>query len=303
MKSTATHGGLRRLLFAGGLTLTGAAAVLSPDWSSVLKAQGYYGNVDLGIELDAQPHVVPGDELVMTVLVRNQGPDTAHRVRTVATAPQLTYLGSYGCTPAYPQCALADSLAAGDAAGYTAVFRVPANARNHVQFSASAISDDTEIQPGDEIAVIKIPVYVPLDLRTDIACARVAAAARGMVRCSIRFSSVVSHGARLPLLRASVDAAHSPQWTCESTLPGLCATAGIFGTGNGYEATPTLLPGGSSVTFFVDLRVSRSLPVVALDAEARLNPAMGETDIAPDNNRSHLDYEPSLFADDFEPAG
>lgn len=301
MKSTAIRGALRRLLFAGGLTVTGAAAVLSPDWSSALKAQGYYGNVDLGIEVDAPAHVVPGQELALTVLVRNQGPDTAHRVRTVATAPQLSYLSSYGCTPAYPQCALANSLDVGHVAGYTMVFQVPANARNHVQFSASVASDDTETQPGDEIAVMKIPVYVPLDLRTDIACARIdVAALRGMVRCSIRFSSATPHDARLPLLRASASAAQSPQWACESTVPALCATAAV--SANGYEVTPTLLPGGSSVTFFADLRVSRSLPVVTLDAEARLNPVMGETDLAPGDNQSHLDYEPPLFAHGFEPA-
>lgn len=301
MKSTATNGRLRRLLFAGGLTLTGAAAVLSPDWSSVLKAQGYYGNVDLGIVLDAPGVVEPGQEFEMAVLVHNQGPGIAHRVRTVAAAPQLSYIGGIGCDgPRYPQCALADSLGIG-VFGYQLTMRVPDYARNHVQFSASVASDDIEIQPGDEITVIKIPVYVPLDLRTDIACARVADAARGRVRCSIRFSSVVSHGARLPLLRASIDAAQSPQWTCESTVPALCANAAAVG--NGYEATPTLLAGGNSVTFFVDLRVGSARPVVTLDAEARLNPAMGETDIAPGNNRSHLDYEPSLFADDFDPAG
>lgn len=301
MKSTATHGGLRRLLFAGGLALTGAAAVLSPDWSSVLKAQGYYSNVDLGIVLDAPGVVEPGQEFELAVLVHNQGPGIAHRVRTVAAAQQLSYVGGIGCDgPRYPQCALADSLGIG-VFGYQLTMRVPDYARNHVQFSASVASDDIEAQPGDEITLIKIPVYVPLDLRTNIACARVADAARGMVRCSIRFSSVVSHGARLPLLRASVNSAQSPQWSCEATQPTLCATA--VASGNSYEATPTVLPGGSSVTFFADLRVSRALPVVALDAEARLNPAMGETDIAPGNNRSHLDYEPSLFAHDFEPAG
>ena len=122
-----------------------------------------------------------------------------------------------------------------------------------------------------------------------------------MLRCSIRFANVSTYGARLPVLRASVAASQAPQWTCESTASGLCATAGVVGTG--YELTPTLLPGGNSVTFFVDLRATRSQPVVALDAEARLNPAMGETDLAPGNNQSHLDYEPSLFADGFEPAG
>lgn len=301
MKSTATNGGLRRFLFAGGLAVTGAAAVLSPDWSSVLKAQGYYGSVDLGIDIDGPSQVVPGSDFTLTVLVDNRGPDTAHRVRTVATAPQLAYLAGHGCFPAYPQCALADSLPAGDSAGYLVGFRVPADARNHVQFSASVASDDTESQPGDEIAVIKIPVYVPLDLRTDIACERADAPARGKVRCSIRFSSLTPQGARLPLLRASVDAAQSPRWACDSTLPALCATAAA--TGNRYEATPTLLTGGSSVTFFVDLRVDGARPFVTLDAEARLNPAMGETELAPGDNQRRLDYEPSLFADGFGPAG
>jgi hypothetical protein len=54
------------------------------------------------------------------------------------------------------------------------------------------------------------------------------------------------------------------------------------------------------VTFFVDLHVNAARPVVTLDAEARLNPLMGETDVAPQNNQRHLDYEPSIFADDFE---
>jgi hypothetical protein len=301
MKSTATNGRLRRVLFAGGLTVTGLAAALSPDWSAVLKAQGYYGNVDLGIVLDAPGVVEPGQEFDLAVLVHNQGPDYAHRVRTVATAPQLSYIGGIGCDgPRYPRCALADSLGIG-VFGYQLTMRVPDYARNHVQFSASVASDDTEINPGDEITVIKIPVYVPLDLRTDIACAPTVGGARGTLRCSIRFANVGTYGARLPLLRAGVGAGQSPQWSCESTEPTVCPTATALG--NAYEANPAQLPGGSSVTFFVEQRVTSARPVVSLDAEARLNPAMGETDLVPGNNRSHLDYEPSLFANGFEPAG
>lgn len=301
MKSTGINGGQRRLLFAAGLAATGTAAVLSPDWSSVLKAQGYYGSVDLGISVEAPASVEPGQDLSLIVVVLNQGPDTAHRVRTIARATQLNYTGGIGCVgPRYPQCALADSLGIG-AFGYQLDMRVPVDARNHVQFSASVASDDIESQPGDEITVIKMPVYVPLDLRTDIACSPVADAARGTVRCSIRFTNTGVHGARLPLLRASVDAAYAPQWRCESTTPALCATATVVG--NRYEAVPTLLPGGVSLTYFVDLRASGQSPVVTLDAEARLNPAMGETDLAPGNNQLRFDYEPSLFSDGFEPGG
>ena len=80
----------------------------------------------------------------------------------------------------------------------------------------------------------------------------------------------------------------------------LDAFSGI--AGNMYEAAPALFPEGSSVTFFVDLQANGATPTVALDASAQLNPAMGESDLAPENNQLHLDYEPSLFADDFEPA-
>jgi hypothetical protein len=300
MKSNARSSGLRRVVFAGVLAATGAAAVLSPDWSSVLKAQGYYGSVDLSIDAVTPAQLLPGQEFVVNVAVRNMGPDIAHRVRTIARAPQLVYYGGDGCNgPSFPNCALSDGMEP-SILGYTIVMRVPADARNHVVFSASVASDDVEANPGDEIVVTKIPIYVPVDLRTDIACARDAAPAREMVRCSIRFSNPSQYHARLPLLRASVDATLPAHWSCESSQAGQCATAAA--NGNRYEASPGTLTSGSSVTFFVDLPAGSAQPIVRLDAEARLNPAMGETDLAPANNQAHLDYEPSIFADDFEPA-
>lgn len=304
MKSTAANSRLRRLAFAVGLVVTGAAAVLSPDWSAVLKAQGYYGNVDLGIEAFGPTQLRPGQDFALTLVVRNQGPDTAHRVRTISTAPQLIYFGGDGCDgPRYPQCALSNSMGVGGI-GYSLYLRVPDDVRNHVQFSASVTSDDTEIQPGDEIVVMKIPVYVPLDLRSDIACARAGATGeRSVVRCSIRFLNAGGYAARLPQLQASLATtpASTPSWSCESAQPALCAGAAV--QGNGYAVTPVSLPAASSVTFFVEMLPRGAVPVITLDADARLNPAMGETDLVPGNNRSSLRYEPSLFAHDFEPAG
>lgn len=300
MKSNATSNGVRRALFAGGLAATAAAAVLSPDWSSVLKAQGYYGSVDLSIEAIAPPRVQPGQYVTVRVVVHNQGPDTAHGVRTIATARQLNYVGGSGCTGStYPRCELAAGLDVGSAS-YFLQMHVPSDARNHVQFSASVTSDDTEANPGDEITVMKIPIYVPVDLRSEIACERVDLTARGMVRCSIRFSNAGYASARLPTLRASVDSALSPRWHCESALPELCSTAGI--AGNSYEAAPAWLPEGRSVTFFVEMLPNGAHPIVPIDAEARLHPAMSETDLVPENNQLHLDFEPPLFADDFETA-
>jgi hypothetical protein len=305
MKFTAANGGLRRLLFAGGLAATGAAALLSPDWSAVLKAQGYYGNVDLGIAVAAPPRLQPGDVGLFVVTVRNQGPDTAHRVRTIATAPQLAYVGGEGCSgPRYPQCALADSLDAGTSTQYVLQLQVPEDARNHVQFSASVMADDAEILPGDEIEVLKIPVYVPLDLRSDVACARnTMSQGRAMIRCSIRFSNVGAFAARQPRLLASVATAMPsapPMWNCQASQPSLCANA--VAQGSSYSVVPTMMPTGSTVTFFVDT-LPVGVPVIMLDAQAQPNPSMGETDLEPGNNHSTLQFEPSLFAHDFEPAG
>lgn len=308
MKSTAANGGLRRLLFAGGLAATGVAAVLSPDWSAVLKAQGYYGNVDLSVSVVSTPLALqPGQFVGVIVSVRNQGPDTAHRVRTVATAQQLTYVGTSSgpCDgPQYPQCVLTANLDAGSTATYILGMQVPLDARNHAQFSVSAMADDTEIAPGDEIALLKLPIEVPLDLRSDIACERAGAAGeRSLVRCSIRFLNNGSFAARLPRLQASVAmAAPSPlSWSCQASQPSLCA--GAAAQGIGYAVTPALLPPAGSVTFFVETLPRGAEPVITLDADARLNPAMGETDLVPGNNRSTLQFEPTLFVDGFEPAG
>lgn len=308
MKSTAANGGLRRLVFAGGLAATGAAAVLSPDWSAALKAQGYYGNVDLSVSVVTTPlPVQPGQIAGVIVSVHNQGPDTAHRVRTVATAQQLTYVGTSSgpCDgPQYPQCALVASLDAGSSATYMLAMQVPADARNHAQFSVSVMADDSEIAPGDEIALLKLPIEVPLDLRSDIACARADAAdERSVVRCSIRFLNAGSFAARLPRLQAGVAAAvPSPlSWRCEASQPSLCA--GAAAQGSGYAVSPALLPAAGSVTFFVETLPRGAAPVITLDADARLNPSMGETDLVPGNNHSVLPFEAALFADGFEPAG
>lgn len=305
MKSTARNSGLRRALFATGLAATAAAAVMSPDWSSVLKAQGYYGYVDLGIEVAGLPETLsPGDEVTLAVSVANRGPDTANRVRTIATAQGLTFLGGHGSCGAtyYPQCALADTLAADDVAAYLLGMRVPADARNHVQFSASVASDDIEAQPGDEIVLLKRRIYVPLDLRSDIACARSSQGQERVARCSIRYSNTGSYGARQPALQASVSygAPQPVRWSCESTPAGLCAAAQANAAG--YVLQPLQLPAAASVTFFADIPLRGAQPLVALSANASLNPAMGETDLQPGNNSSGLTFEPSLFVDGFDAA-
>lgn len=304
MKSTAANGGLRRLLFAGGLAATGVAALLSPDWSAVLKAQGYYGNVDLGISISGPERLMLGEEAVFLVRVRNQGPDTAHRVRTIATSPQLNYFYGSGCLgPSYPQCALADSLEAGTSAAYLLRFRVPADAQGHVQFSASVASDDTETQPGDEIRMLKVPVFAQVDLRSEIDCARPSLMQDSTAHCRVRFYNDGDRSSRLPQLRARVNAAaqSSLSWSCQSDLPSQCTGAAI--SGDTYSVTPELMVGRTSVTFFVELQLSGAPPVITLEAAAQLNPAMNETDLFFSNNYSTLQFEPSLFAHDFEPAG
>lgn len=306
MNSTASNRGLRRALFAGGLAATAVAAVLSPDWSSVLKAQGYYDSVDLSIAADTTSGLIlPGWDIPINIQVANYGPDTARRVRTVATAQNLTFVSASDCGPApqYPQCNLTDALAAGSSTGYTLWMRVPADARNHLQFSVSVASDGVETMPGDEIVLLKRPIYVPLDLVTEMACAPMQqGVTQGrLAHCSIRFRNTGSFGARQPTLQASV-APTGPlpvRWSCESTPADLCTSAQTSGAG--YSLRPAMLPGSASVTFFADIPLSAATPVITLNANAALNGLMGETEVNPANNAASYQFEPSLFVDGFDP--
>lgn len=305
MNSSASNSGLRRAIFAGGLAVTAMAAALSPDWSSVLKAQGYYDSVDLSIAAIApEGFVFPNTDMVLGVSVVNHGPDTARRVRTVAAAHNLTYVSTQGCgpEPQYPQCMLWIDLPAGHGHSYDLVMHVPAEARNHVQFSVSVASDGVETLPGDEIVLLKRAIYVPLDLSTEMACARPQGFAQERVaRCSIRFRNPGSWGARTPTLQASV-APTGPRpvsWSCESSPAELCASAQA--SGSGYSLRPFMLPGGSSVTFFAEIPLNAATPVITLHANAGLNLLMAETDVNPANNAASLDFEPSLFFDGFGP--
>ncbi|MCQ4164936.1 hypothetical protein [Tahibacter harae] len=303
MNSNARNSGLRRALFACGLAATAAAAALSPDWSSLLKAQGYYGSVDLSIAAAISPtaSLVPGQDVLLLVTVTNSGLDAAQRVRTVATANNLSFVAAAGCTAGtqYPQCNLADSLAAGSSADYLLQMSVPADARNHVQFSASVASDDSETRPGDEIVLLKQRIYVPLDLRTDVACAPQNRQER-FVRCSIRFRNDSTYGARQPTLRTAVSPQDAPpvRWSCQSTQSGLCAAAQ---PGNrSYTLIPGMLAAGASVTFFADIPLQAGVPLNTLDASAALNPAMAETELNPADNGDQRSIEPTLFLDGFD---
>lgn len=306
MNSTARNSGLRRGIFAAGLAATAIAAALSPDWSSVLKAQGYYGSVDLSIDAElGEEALLPGQDVVVVVDVANLGPDAANRVRTIARAHNMNLVHGAGCSGGmhYPQCALADSLDAGSNRSYSLYMRVPPDARHHVQFSASVTSDDTEIQPGDEIVLLKRPIRVPVDFDTEIACARVrqGVAAERVAHCSIRFRSLGIFGAREPTLQATAALAGPlpVRWSCESTPAGLCASAQA--NGNSYSVRPALMPGQASVTFFAELPLRGAPPVIAFNAGAALNPLMGETESNPANNAASLEFEPSLFFDGFDP--
>lgn len=303
MSSTTQTRGLRRLLFAGGLTATAVAALLSPDWSSVLKAQGYYGDVDLRIEVTHTSPAISGEQVVFTIRVWNNGPDTAHRVRTVVAAPGLQPITTLACpSGSYPSCNLADTLEPGQQTAYAVALLVTTGMRNHLQFSASVASDDSEIAPGDEIAVLKAPIVVNTDLRSEIACARRSlVAADRFAHCSIRFRNQGSHQALLPRLQARVAGTASPvQWLCQASLQSLCN--GAVQGASAYTLTPPYLAPGDSVTFYADIRPNGAAPLVALDADALLNPNLGETDVQPGNNASSLLFEPSLFVDGFEPA-
>lgn len=286
--------------FAASLVAAGALA-LSPDWASALKAQGYYGSVDLGVTLTPSQTPRAGEAVDFLVTVRNDGPDAANRVRTIAGAQNLHVLETNGCAAdplGYPQCALPSPLAAGASGDYLLRMAVPSAARGNVVLSVGATSDDDEIAPGDEVALFKAPIAVTVNGRTSAACDESAAVQNGRLHCVFEFVNDGPSDATVMHLAASAPYAVAAAWNCVASRPVLCASM----------PSP-----GNSVDLFVQgfaagdwLRLTGTIDI------GEIHPALSHyfvyssvysndpDDVIADNHAS-VEFPIVLFRDDFEP--
>lgn len=291
---------LGRGLFAASLVAVGAAAV-SPDWAATLKAQGYYGSVDLGVALTPSQTPRAGETVDFLVTVRNGGPDAANRVRTIAGAQNLHVLETSGCAAdplGYPQCALPSPLAAGVSGDYLLRMKVPSAARGNVVLSVSATSDEDEIAPGDEVALVKMPIDVVVDGRTSTTCDQSFVMPGSKLRCVFDFANNGPSNATVIHLVASAPYAASVVWSCASSRPALCANPYMSNT---YAElySPDFAP-DDWVRLTGAIDVGTNLPPVN-DFFVYSNVHSNDTDDDIGNNQGSVLLPITLFRDGFEP--
>jgi len=117
-----------RVVVSAGLLAASTAATVIPDWATVLKAQSYYGLVDLHLSVQPDPSGVrAGSTSDLLVTLANNGPDTATAVSWSDSIPAgLQPIGvngppawdCSGTTPTVATCSIA-SMALGDSATFT----------------------------------------------------------------------------------------------------------------------------------------------------------------------------------------
>ncbi|UXI66409.1 hypothetical protein [Tahibacter amnicola] len=297
--TVARSSALRRAVFLCSLAGAGVAA-LSPDWARVLKAQGYYGDVDLAIQVVAPPVVRAGTEVDVYVSVRNGGPDLAHRVRTISSAigwnPVMT-VGCSGDSQAYPQCLIAQKMPSNTGDDYLIRMEVPQTARRHVQMAITAQSDDTETAPGDEIALFKSQVLAENNLKVNLVCDQVGIAVGNTVQCRAEFRNEGPAAAVLPNQAFFVTGLAATGWQCFSSRPELCD-----GTGkpDSWSSVPQVMFADDYITIGGQFVIDSTT-----DAPATVHAYLGagggdEIDLVPFDNAGHVDLERSIFANGFD---
>ena len=291
---------LGRGLFAASLVAVGAAAV-SPDWAATLKAQGYYGQVDLGVTLTPSQSPLAGETVDFLVTMHNNGPDAANRARTIAGAQNLHVLETNGCAAdplGYPQCVLPSPLAAGASGDYLLRMKVPSAARGNMLLSVSATSDEDEIAPGDEVALFKAPIVAIVDAQTTMHCNRYTfPGPNGRVICDIEIRNAGPATAISPWISFSLSYA-SAYWNCQSSRPGLCPPETSFA--GSYSVTLALMEPGDVVRVRSDILAQSSWSPYALPS---INGYVSTREIEAnsDDNRIFAEFDMTLFRDDFEP--
>jgi hypothetical protein len=181
------HNVWKKMLRAGLFALllaASAVATLMPDWATTLKAQSYYGSVDLSLYVQPSTSALSaGTNTDLLITLANAGPDDAYRARTFALIDgDAVASATSGCNEfplGFPDCTLSMPLPAGGSADYLLTLSAPPLARGSVTMAVAAASDDAEIAPGQELVLLDLPIEAHVDLSSSAACDR-PYAARGV---------------------------------------------------------------------------------------------------------------------------
>lgn len=297
-------GKVRVLRHAAMLLMLGStlAAGIVPDWSRVLKAQGYYGAVDLGLSLTPGSQPIAGSDTYYFLQAVNHGPDDARRARTIAGfSGAITFGATSGCVSdplGFPQCVFATPLNSGGTADYLLHATIAPDARGDVRLAVAVTSDDEEINPGDEVSIYDAHIIANLDIQTTASCDSVRVRSGRPLVCHLKFQNHGPAAALRPTLWSYINL-YPVQWTCQASRPELCPSAQ---TGNFvYSGRPEKFMPGEQITFTATgTYVAENGPLDSVQSSAYFTVDGGEFETNPINNNGLIDVPVSLFFDGFD---
>lgn len=281
--------------FATALLLAAcAAASVVPDWATVLKAQSYYGSVDLRLSVQSPGGVRAGADADLLVTLANAGPDDAHGARTHASVHAAAVSATSGCNEdplGFPDCTLAAPLPAGGSADYLMHLSVPPLARGSVTVALSAQSWDLETAPGQETALLELPIEAHVDLRASVLCDRAYLTGGGSLSCQLILHNFGPSAALSPRFEFDLDGADAFDFSCNATHGGLCPPAL-----SAKWTSAVMQPRDTAVLWF-QLAPARGVDTATLGVTVT---GSGEIEDQPSDNAERLSIPVVLFRDDFE---
>ncbi|HJU38252.1 MAG TPA: hypothetical protein VJ724_01670, partial [Tahibacter sp.] len=193
---------------------------------------------------------------------------------------------------------LPSPLAAGASGDYLLRMRVPPTARGNMMLSVGATSDDDEIAPGDEVALFKAPIIAQVDLGTTVRCnAQTFANPTARVVCDFDIRNAGPSAAVTPFINFYTGySGAGAYWTCAAPRPGLCPAGTQFSTSYGFS--PASIESGET------LRVrGEFLPPMAPYPTIYVYGGASSAENDPNyvDNHVQLEFDVTLFRDDFEP--
>ena len=282
--------------FATALLLAAsAAASIVPDWATVLKAQSYYGAVDLRLSAQPSGAVRAGATTDVLVALANAGPDDAHGAHARAVLRgDVQPAATSGCNedPAgFPLCTLSTPLVAGGTSDFLLRLQVPPSARGEIALALSAASLDDETNPGQELVLLQLPIEAHVDLRSSILCQRPYLTGGGSLSCQVTLQNLGSSAALTPRFTFAVNGASLFDFSCSSTRADLCPPA------LPAQWTSAVLGSNDTAVLWFQLTADPGVETVTVDVTAL---GTGEIEDYPSDNADTMFIPVPLFRDGFE---
>jgi uncharacterized repeat protein (TIGR01451 family) len=259
---------------ANTATVTAPAGVNDPagnNSATVSEVLGATADVQVTKGGPALP-VVPGTNLVYTVVVTNTGPSDAVAVSVADPTPTgLTFVSNSGaCVTAYP-CALG-TVAAGASRTITTTYNVPGaySTPDPIVNTATATSTTADPAAGNNTAVASTSVAAPV---ADLTVTKTDGSGTAAPGTSISYTIVAGNAGPSTATGATVTDNFPPQitgvtWTCTAAGGAACPASGA-----GNLAALVDLPSGGTATFVATGTIAASATGTLVNTVAVTPPA------------------------------